>query len=607
MKKKPITKEQLLVENEDLRRRLEEAEETLRAIHEGEVDALVLSKPHGEVVFTLKGAEHPYRVFVEAMNEGAVTLDPEGTILYCNNHFAEMLEIPADRVIGSSIHQFIPSTDRSGFESAFQEAKQQDTTADISLKREDEELIPVHLSFNMLRGQEMPVLCMVAMDLTEHKRLEETLRQFNALLEKRIEDRTAELVKANETLRAEITERKRVEEALRESEQRWATTLASIGDAVIATCEEGRIRFMNAVAEELTGWRLSEASQKPAKQVFKIINEQTRLEVEDPVGRVIGTGMICGLANHTLLVRKDGTEVAIDDSGAPITDETGKTMGVVLVFRDISERRRVEKELQRYRGELELLVQERTHELELTNEELKVENRERLDVEIELRESETRLRQLSMELLSAQEKERRLVAQEIHDSIGATLAATRFRVEEVVNKVGENSPQTREALASILPMLQETIQETRRIQMNLRPAILDDLGILATIRWFCRQYESTYSAIRIRQEIDIQEEDVADSLKTVIFRVSQEALNNIAKHSKASEVHLSLSKIERTIRLVIRDNGQGFDPSEAHSRNGTSRGLGLVGMQDRVELSGGSFQIESSIGAGTVIRASWPL
>src|SRR5512142_1809105 len=116
MKKAQRTKEQLLAENEDLRRRLEEAEETLRAIHEGEVDALVLSKPEGEVVFTLKGAESPYRVFVEAMNEGAVTLDPEGTILFCNNRFAGMLKLPADKVIGSSIRRFIPSTDISGFE-----------------------------------------------------------------------------------------------------------------------------------------------------------------------------------------------------------------------------------------------------------------------------------------------------------------------------------------------------------------------------------------------------------------------------------------------------------------------------------------------------------
>jgi len=200
MKKNPRTKEQLLAENEDLRRRLDEAEETLRAIHEGEVDALVLSKPQGDVVFTLKGAEHPYRVFVEAMNEGAATLDPEGTILYCNNRFAEMLKMPPDKVIGSSVRRFIPSTDTPGFESAFEGGKQEDTTVDISLKREDQELMPVHLSFNMLPGQEMPVVCMVAMDLTEHKQLEEALRQLNADLEARVQDRTAELMKVNETL-----------------------------------------------------------------------------------------------------------------------------------------------------------------------------------------------------------------------------------------------------------------------------------------------------------------------------------------------------------------------------------------------------------------------
>ncbi|RPJ05114.1 MAG: PAS domain S-box protein, partial [Deltaproteobacteria bacterium] len=386
-----------------------------------------------------------------------------------------------------------------------------------------------------------------------------------------------------------------------------ATTLASIGDAVIATDADGRVRFMNAVAEGVTGWTLSEASQKPVEQVFNIINEHTRLEVEDPVAKVIETGMIAGLANHTVLIRKDGREVAIDDSGAPIKDETGKILGVVLIFRDISERRQAEKELQRYRDELELLVQERTHELELINEELKAENDERLNVEIELRESENHLRQLSTELMNAQEKERRRVSQEIHDSIGSTLAATKYKVEAALSQASNNNLQTEAALKSVIPVIQGAIDETRRIQMNLRPAILDDLGILATIGWFCRQYGSTYSAICIRQEIDIKEEEVADSLKTIVFRVLQEAMNNIAKHSKASEVLLHISKIERAIQFVIRDNGQGFDPSETHSRNGTTRGLGLVSMRERVELSGGSYTIESSPGAGTVIRASWPL
>ncbi|HUJ89184.1 MAG TPA: PAS domain S-box protein [Syntrophorhabdales bacterium] len=131
--------------------------------------------------------------------------------------------------------------------------------------------------------------------------------------------------------------------ALRESEQRWATTLASIGDAVIATDVAGRITYMNTVAEEMTGWTLEEATMKPVTEVFHIINEQTRGEVENPVTKVLREGMIVGLANHTILVRKNGTDLPIDDSGAPIKDKDGNTTGVVLVFRDITERKQAEE------------------------------------------------------------------------------------------------------------------------------------------------------------------------------------------------------------------------------------------------------------------------
>jgi PAS domain S-box-containing protein len=164
-------------------------------------------------------------------------------------------------------------------------------------------------------------------------------------------------------LEQEIAGRKQAEIALRESEQRWATTLASIGDAVIASDLSGRVMFMNGVAEELTGWTFSEASLKPVKEVFNIVNEQTRVEVEDPVSKVLEKGLIVGLANHTVLIRKDGTEVAIDDSGAPIKDKDGKTTGVVLVFRDITERKMMEAKLEEYSKHLENLVEERTKQL----------------------------------------------------------------------------------------------------------------------------------------------------------------------------------------------------------------------------------------------------
>ena len=158
--------------------------------------------------------------------------------------------------------------------------------------------------------------------------------------------------------------------SLRASEQRWATTLASVGDAVIATDLIGRVMFMNGVAESLTGWTLIEASLKPIKEIFNIVNEQTRLQVEDPVSKVLEKGIIVGLANHTVLIKKDKTEVAIDDSGAPIKDKEGKTTGVVLIFRDITGRKKAEdalslaqEKLQKYANNLENLVEERTKQL----------------------------------------------------------------------------------------------------------------------------------------------------------------------------------------------------------------------------------------------------
>ena len=176
-------------------------------------------------------------------------------------------------------------------------------------------------------------------------------------------EKAKELFESNLSLQAEIVEREHSQLALRKSEQRWATTLASIGDAVIASDAAGSITFMNNVAEELTGWTLPEASTKLVAEIFNIINEQTRSQVENPVTKVLREGMIVSLANHTILVRKDGTEVPIDDSGAPIRDASGKTVGVVLVFRDITERREAVDKLRKARDELEHQVEMRTNQL----------------------------------------------------------------------------------------------------------------------------------------------------------------------------------------------------------------------------------------------------
>jgi PAS domain S-box-containing protein len=148
-------------------------------------------------------------------------------------------------------------------------------------------------------------------------------------------------------LRARLRALTRMQQRHRRSlraEAELATTLRSIGDAVISTDERGRVTFLNPVAEQLTGWGQSEARGQPLARVFRILNESTRAPVESPVDRVLEEGAVVGLANHTLLVRQDGSEVPIDDSAAPIRDGVGRLTGVVLVFRDISEKKRAEAE-----------------------------------------------------------------------------------------------------------------------------------------------------------------------------------------------------------------------------------------------------------------------
>lgn len=160
----------------------------------------------------------------------------------------------------------------------------------------------------------------------------------------------------------------RMEKRLRENERWLATTLNSIGDAVIATDVKGAVKFLNPVAEILTGWTEEKSLNRAITQVFRIVNEDTRAPADDPVARVLRDGETVNLGNHTLLISRDGTERAIDDSAAPIKDEWGQILGTVLIFRDVTEKRRLEMELRRHRDHLQELVETRTEELRQAKE-----------------------------------------------------------------------------------------------------------------------------------------------------------------------------------------------------------------------------------------------
>jgi signal transduction histidine kinase len=221
-------------------------------------------------------------------------------------------------------------------------------------------------------------------------------------------------------------------------------------------------------------------------------------------------------------------------------------------------------------------------------------------LEATLRESENQVRFFAAQYLSAQETERKRIAGELHDSIAASLAAIRLRIERIAEETKQR-PNSADSLQEIASRVAEINTDVRRIMTDLRPSILDDLGILAALNWFCREYRKSYPHIGVEKQIEIEEQEVPDSLKTPIFRISQEAMNNTSKHSQASLISLSLQKEGDRIVLTIQDNGQGF------ALDAVKKGLGLSTMKERAQLSGGYFDIESGARKGTTVRISWPM
>ena len=243
----------------------------------------------------------------------------------------------------------------------------------------------------------------------------------------------------------------------------------------------------------------------------------------------------------------------------------------------------------------------------LTMKALEDEIEKHRQTEVKLRQSQKQLRELSRKILDAHENERKLLAQEIHDSIGSSLAAIKFALEEKLEHMRQNPPAGGISLEKIISYVDEAIKESRRISANLRPTLLDDLGLMATISWFCREFEKVHPGLQIEQQLEVEENEIPEVAKVVIYRVLQEAMNNVAKHSDATQVHLYLAKRDSRIDFRVADNGCGFDPEEKLSESATLTGYGLSGMQDRTFLCNGVFKIDSEKLKGTTIHVALPL
>lgn len=222
--------------------------------------------------------------------------------------------------------------------------------------------------------------------------------------------------------------------------------------------------------------------------------------------------------------------------------------------------------------------------------------------------SQSELQRVSARLLEIQESERRRIATDLHDVLGQSLTMIKISLDESLLLLAGNEPEVAaESLRRLIPMVKEALGEVRRVAMDLRPSILDDLGILATLSWFFREFGTVCRDMEVEKDFGIEEENVPVPLKITIFRIIQEATSNIVKHAHAGRIRVSLKKAGDALHLSIEDDGVGFDAAETANYCPLDKGLGLLSMKERAKLSGGRYELVSALGQGTRISVSWPL
>jgi PAS domain S-box-containing protein len=393
-------------------------------------------------------------------------------------------------------------------------------------------------------------------DISLQKRQERLLVDYNQELEKQLQEQSAQLKAANTRLEDEFRVHMQDKVILRDSEKRYACFVENTLTGIYAI-KNNQAVFYNTRFAEIFGYGGDEIYRLDLQELFPSDKQQGTASGQVAANNGMGEeNTVKGRtrAGETIWLRRSLS--AIDCLSEPLI------LGSVI---DVTAQKNAEDGL---------------------------------------RCSERELGALSEKLLLAQEAERKRIALELHDGIGQSLSAIKFGVESALQACGEKTPQQNgKYLQSVVDKLRDAINEVRSISMGLRPSMLDDLGLVATIGWFCREFESLYPTIRIKKRVELEEFEIPDVLKIVVFRIVQEALNNIGKHAGASAVSVELARTGGTLKLRIEDAGRGISSEDFR----VVKGLGLSSMKERAKLSSGRLTVDTSHGTGTVVQVVWPL
>jgi PAS domain S-box-containing protein len=377
----------------------------------------------------------------------------------------------------------------------------------------------------------------------------------------------------------DITERKQTAYALKVTEDTLRTVTNSVKDAIVIMDHEEKVSFWNPAAEKMFGIASYEAL---GLKMHELIAPRRYLDAYHraiSAYQATGTGPLIGKTFEIVARKKDGTEFPVEVSLSSIRFKD--KWYAAGIMRDISERKKAEELLRRSHDELESLVTERTAELTMLNEEL---------------------RNLSVYLQNAREDERTMIAREIHDDLGQSLTALKIDFSLLRKKLPPADKTVAEKAESIAGLIEATTQSVKRISSDLRPGILDHLGLTAAIEWQAGEFEKR-TGISCTCVFEPEEIALDKDRTTTVFRVFQETLTNIARHAQATEVSVHLSVQTDGLMLHVEDNGVGISEKQIAD----PKSLGLIGIRERVNYWGGLLTIDGIRDKGTTITVWIPL
>jgi PAS domain S-box-containing protein len=352
---------------------------------------------------------------------------------------------------------------------------------------------------------------------------------------------------------ADITEKKRMHDLLEAAATEWRATFDAIGDAVCLLDQQGRIKRCN---NAMLGMLARPFSEIVDLTCWEILHGVSRLPKEYPIARMQKT-----LHRETDVFLKDNHwfNVSVD----PLLDGEGNVVGAVHIMSDITDRMLAAEELQNSREQL---------------------------------------RNLSTYLESVREQERTVIAREIHDELAQTLTALKMDLSWLDNRLPQDQKPLSAKTKSMHSLIDTTIKTVKRISAELRPGILDDLGLVAAIEWQAEEFQDR-TGITCHVTVEPGDLTVDQDRSTAIFRIFQETLTNIARHARATKVAVGLTKRARRLTLRVKDNGIGITEEQIAD----SKSFGLIGMRERVYPWGGNVSVTGTSGKGTRVLVSVPI